>query len=389
LENRTPRLRLPQRKKPFSVLIAPSIHLAYRRNAGPGTWSVKCNGWLKRFALADDHEDANGETVLNFWQAQDRARALARAGEANSETPISVIEAVDVYEKNLKTRGGNKANADQIRLHLADTTLERKVAALLTEKDLRDWRDNLVTHKGLKPATANRLTRSLKAALYLVASGDTQISKVLRCLEPLPEDDTSARNLMMILPDPVVRMVVRGVYEQDPEIAALIDTLAETGTRESQALKLTPHDLKDETEAPHLTMPSSLKGRNRRKRGINYGPLPISPRLAKVLRQLASSRAASGPLFDKPRKLSNRFRSVARRLGLSSELTPYCLRHTSIVRQLLKGVPVRVVAAHHDTSIAMIEKHYSRYILKSTDAQRASLPDFDTSAEIIPMRQTL
>ena len=32
----------------------------------------------------------------------------------------------------------------------------------------------------------------------------------------------------------------------------------------------------------------------------------------------------------------------------------------SIVRQLLKGVPTRVVAAHHDTSVAMIERNYSQ-----------------------------
>ena len=35
-------------------------------------------------------------------------------------------------------------------------------------------------------------------------------------------------------------------------------------------------------------------------------------------------------------------------------------RHSSIVRQLLLNVPIRVIATTHDTSVAMIEKHYSR-----------------------------
>jgi hypothetical protein len=44
------------------------------------------------------------------------------------------------------------------------------------------------------------------------------------------------------------------------------------------------------------------------------------------------------------------------------------LRHSNIVRQLLAGVPTRVVAVNHDTSVAMIEKTYSRYIGDHSDA---------------------
>ena len=40
----------------------------------------------------------------------------------------------------------------------------------------------------------------------------------------------------------------------------------------------------------------------------------------------------------------------------------YCLRHSSIVRMLLRNVPIRLVASLHNTSVAMIEKHYSKYI---------------------------
>jgi hypothetical protein len=43
-------------------------------------------------------------------------------------------------------------------------------------------------------------------------------------------------------------------------------------------------------------------------------------------------------------------------------VTSYALRHSSIVRGLLASVPIRVVASHHDTSVAMIEKNYSRFI---------------------------
>ena len=44
------------------------------------------------------------------------------------------------------------------------------------------------------------------------------------------------------------------------------------------------------------------------------------------------------------------------------------MRHSSIVRQLLVGVPTRVVAAHHDTSIVMLERTYSKFIGEHSDA---------------------
>ena len=46
---------------------------------------------------------------------------------------------------------------------------------------------------------------------------------------------------------------------------------------------------------------------------------------------------------------------------------PYALRHSSIVRGLKAGLPVRLVAAMHDTSSTMIERHYSVYITDAMD----------------------
>ena len=71
-------------------------------------------------------------------------------------------------------------------------------------------------------------------------------------------------------------------------------------------------------------------------------------------------------------------------------MTPYALRHSSIVRMLLAGTPMRVVAAHHDTSVAMIEKNYSAHISEHADAlTRRTLLDLGTPAHstvVVPMR---
>jgi hypothetical protein len=58
-----------------------------------------------------------------------------------------------------------------------------------------------------------------------------------------------------------------------------------------------------------------------------------------------------------------------------NEVTLYALRHSSIVRDLLANVPVRIVATKHDTSIPMIERNYSKYIADHADvlSRRAML----------------
>jgi hypothetical protein len=58
-----------------------------------------------------------------------------------------------------------------------------------------------------------------------------------------------------------------------------------------------------------------------------------------------------------------------------SEVTIYALRHSSIARDLLANVPVRIVAVKHDTSIPMIERNYSKYIADHADilSRRAML----------------
>jgi Phage integrase family len=376
LETRTARLKLAVSKKSYPVQLAPKIALTYRRNKGAGVWSVKAPFGLKKFAIADDLEDANGESVMTYWQALDKARTLARAGEGSSDRLITVGEAIDNYEADLAARGGMKDNATAIRRNLPDA-LSAKPVALLTEKELRTWRNGIVK-RGLKPASADRVARVFKAALHLAASDDPRIINLTAWkngLKRLPDGET-ARNV--ILSDEAVRAVVHACYQDAHELGVFIDALAESGARESQALRVEVADLLDDPIAPRLLMPSSRKGRNRK---IQRKPLPISPRLAAILRQAAVGRASHAPLLDPIRALSERFRTAIRHLGLDADATPYALRHSSIVRMLLNGVPVRVVASHHDTSVEMIERHYSRYITDVSDIlTRRTLLDLSVPA---------
>jgi hypothetical protein len=90
---------------------------------------------------------------------------------------------------------------------------------------------------------------------------------------------------------------------------------------------------------------------------------------------------ADGPLLTmsdgrpwRPNEIAKRFPLLRAGDGISA----YALRHSSITRQLLTGIPVRVVAAHHDSSVQQIEKTYSRFISDHADAlTRSALPDFE------------
>jgi len=81
-------------------------------------------------------------------------------------------------------------------------------------------------------------------------------------------------------------------------------------------------------------------------------------------------------------------RAVRRAAGDPSEVTVYALRHSNIVRQILANVPIRIVAVNHDTSVAMLERTYSRHIADHSDGlARESLLDTtvpEASASVVP-----
>jgi integrase len=119
-------------------------------------------------------------------------------------------------------------------------------------------------------------------------------------------------------------------------------------------------------------MPTSYKGRSEKEK--QQVPVPITAALAAVLMELKGDRPNDAPLLlksDGSRWLEinksehwNLFRTLAERVGLDPDLiTSYALRHSSICRALINGVPVSIVAKLHDTSSREIEAHYAAYIL--------------------------
>lgn len=397
LDTATARAKLPPRKAPYWVQLRPTIHLGYRRNIGDvGTWSVKVGtpgsnkAWIKRIALADDVEAARPPEILNYTLAIDEAMKLARPQEAadvtiEGERPLTVHEALIKYKADLIRRGGNPINATSVIFNIG--ALKNVVVALVKTRDLEDWRDALVTAGKLQPSSINRLMNSLRAALELAARKDKRITNVgvfKGGLEKL-QDANVARN--KILKDEEVCSVVAASHEQDHKVGIFMQTMADTGARPSQIGRLEVRDLIIlDPKRPKLMMPKSGKGgkTDRAKRKATRYPVPITTELAATLKREAAGRPMNAPLLvqmDGRPWGNDPYRYYRWVFGdavadIDPEITAYALRHSSIVRMLLANVPIRIVAAKHDTSVQQIEKTYSRDILHHSDEiERRALLD--------------
>ena len=394
LETRTTRLRLPISRKPVFIRLRAGLNLGYRRNQTAGTWVArfadgKGGSHIKAIGRADDGPELEiglsaGEKVLTFDQAQDAALA-AHAADLAERVPaapeaITVGQALDRYAADLDKRDGDAENVRRVRIRLSEALLARPVASLARD-ELRAWRDglkNFRTGKPLARATINRTATALRAALNFAADGDERITN-RRAWQigaaDLPDAEQS-RNV--ILDDATIRQLIAEACEMDSGFGLLVEVAAVTGARVSQLARLESHDLQD-GDAPRLLIPASRKGRG--AKAVLRRPVPISPSLAARLKsdRLRLLTKADGRPWGKSDQRTP-FAQLARRCELDpAEVTLQALRHSSIVRQLLAGVPIRVVATGHDTSLAMIERTYSRHISDQADAMiRGAMLAMDT-----------
>jgi hypothetical protein len=462
LETRNARLKLPIIAKPRFVKVAPGASLGYRRNRAAGAWVLrqadgKRGNHLKNIGLADDFDSADGTTIMDFWQAQERARELARtelASVANPTSPpiellvrrLTMPAALEIYEKDLVVRGGDLANASRLRGHLPPDLVDKAIGEI-TAGEFLLWRAALAGK--LSPAGVNRLMTIAKAMLNHARAFDVTILSSRNWEIGLAALADAAVSRNVILSEEQVRAIVAAAYKQSLEFGLLTELLAVTGARISQVARARVVDLRGSDMPPRLMMPSSRKGKGKKK--VTHQPVRLPTALAAKLAEFVGGRPANTPLLLKPveyqrvsggpqpvwtaarlerlaqlltEKLS--FDDIAAELDTSKSavagilhrlrareviepapeppptfrqtagggpwsksdhsrlfaravveaigedyperVTIYALRHTNIVRQILAGVPLRVVAVYHDTSVGMLERHYSHYIGRQDDA---------------------
>jgi integrase len=417
------RQKLPARRNPYWRGVSGGrggVSLGYRKPArGPGAWIAKivvCGSRVEeRLAAADDVGAGPGaldypkaiSQVLDWARRQFAAIEAKEVGAATVEAP-TVRSAVVAYIKGRENRSARGADAkSRLTKHvLSDDRFADLKLSKLTASQIERWRSALP--ETFRPSTTNRLLNDLRAALNaaaekyrreLPAHTSGEIKAGTRSLSSA----TEARR--QILADADVRRVVDASFTVDEtgDFGRLVLLAAATGARFSQLAACLVADL--QADRLRIMLPVSKKGRGEKTNG--QIAVPFGSDVLERLQPVLAGHLGHEPLlmrwlhrqigpFEWERTERSAWKSASetdrmwkaalKRAGLPANIVMYALRHSSIVRGLRCGLPVRLVAALHDTSTAMIEKHYAAFIVDVTEelARRAITPL--ASAVVVPLR---
>ena len=383
------------------------LKLGYRKGARGGSWLAKLVFNKHRTEIviggADDrghapgalsHQDAIREA--GAWAATERQRIELGVEAAPEVRNLTVADAARAYIEMRERRNpitGRDARS-RLSLHvIADGKFSGVTLAIFTANDCARWRKGL--SKGVEagdrqPAPKRSQGSAACFGRTILAGSAADASEGNRDgLRSMPMAEVARHAL---LSDDEVRCVVEAAYATDPDLGALVLVLAATGARFSQAARITVADV--QAHAERIMVPTSAKGNSAKARARIA--VAVGSDVIERLSGLIEGRRGSEFLLTRwihrqvgPMEWARVERSSwttaalmqrgwhkALALARLPHVAPYALRHSSIVRQLREGLPVRVVAGLHDTSTAMIERHYSAHILDMADelARRAITP---------------
>lgn len=396
--------------------IDPETHLGYRKGKRAGVWLARWrDGKGYRQAPLGSADDAIKAGTLSFDAALKAARGVVEKARADAAAeaagPIVTIgAAIERYIAARDARDSRRAGrtkrsdaASRLSRYVIGRAASGKRTAVaaapiagvalhnLTEKDLARWRDGLPGN--LKATTKRRLINDAKAALSSAYAADRErlpptlpgvIKHALRTIAHEDEAEPVARS-NQILSDAEIARLLKAAREIDAEeewggdLFHMVLVLAATGARFSQLARLRVRDF--QAKEGRLLIPVSRKGRGGEK--AHFLTVPIGPDVVAALAPIAARRPKDTPLLERWRhvqkpggvewskdrrgawrssaEIVRPWQAIRERAGLP-EAVAYALRHSSIVRGLRANLPIRLVAALHDTSSAMIERHYSRWV---------------------------
>lgn len=422
ISSRAARKKLDARQAAYWRAIDPDVHIGYRKRKSGGHWVVRWrNGSGYKYQTLGVADDEIAEGTLDFESAIRAARAVVieerRLTRLAADGPIqTVMSAVEKYIERRDARDtgrkGRQVKSDaRSRLELyvigRPASGKRKAVAAhslagvelhaLEKRDLAEWRDGLPDD--WRSATKQRLINDLKAALNDALAADhggslaavsSIISHGLRSIEPDDGDDeeTIARDDQILTDSEVARLILaarevdaEGGWEGD--LHRLVHVLASTGARFSQVTRIKVGDV--QIDSSRIIVPASRKGKGSKN---FHATIQVHADLIELLKPILRDRAANEPLLERWHKqrvaggirwershrgawksASDMDRAWAKlriKAGLPHAIA-YALRYSSIVRNIRFDIPIRIVAAKHDTSVVMIERHYARFITDGVD----------------------
>lgn len=407
LLSRTARETLKPSRKPYYRLIERGIHLGYRKpRRGPGAWVVRRYIGGDRYTVrnittndghpifADDHEDANGGTVLDFWQAQDAARAHKNQLAGNAG-PYTLATAMRDYFEFLENEGRGAHTIRDARYRAKAFILPKigdiELPALTADK-LRRWRNDLVrtaprlrTRKGeaqkhrevasddarrARRSSANRTWTILRAALnHAFENGKAASDLAWRKVKPFKNVDAARPRYLSIAE------AKRLINASEPDFRLLVQAALQTGARYSELARLTVSDFNPDVGTVQIQQSKSGKPRH----------IVLTDEGAAFFKQLSAGRAGDETMLRKADgstwEMSHQLRPMAdavTRAKIKPTISFHGLRHTWASHAMMNGMPLMVVArnlGHVDTR--MVEKHYGHLAPSYVaEAVRAGAPKF-------------
>ena len=414
LDSRAARQKLQPRGEPYYRAVERGVHLGYRRRSNAaGTWLLRSYSdaayRADRIGIANDLSDADGTTILDYWQAIDAVRKrMAEQGRTMAESArrVTVADAMDAYLQRIESEGRSAHTVRDARYRdraLIRPTLGKLQIVELTTDRLRRWRDDLVkvaprlrTRNGEKQkhrnvsgddarrarrASANRTWTILRAALNQAFNdGKVSSDSAWRKVKPFRKVDAARVRYL------TVAEAKRLINACDPDFRPLVQAALYTGARYGELIRLTVSDFN-----PDVGTISVLQSKSGKPRHV-----VLTAEGRTFFSQLVAGRAGDELMLRKSDGgiwgMSHQLRPMAETIErgrIEPEISFHGLRHTWASLAVMNGVPLMVVAknmGHADTR--MVEKHYGHlapsYI---ADAIRAGAPKFGFKAhkKIVPM----
>jgi integrase len=406
LETREGRLKLPKRQNPYWKLIGTNLHLGYRKGPRGGQWYYRVyheNDYIKRaFAEPDDYADANGKTILNFDQAQDRARKetlkIISGNDNWTDKPYTIQDAINDYLTDFKAHGKKSlyATETQIKAHIVPTFADKAIAFLTYEK-LNAWKNKIAisekrTRTGLaskqrfktnvnddpeyqrkRRATANRIITIFKAILnHAFQTNKAQSNEAWIKLKPFK--NVSAPKIQFLTEPETIRLL----NACEPDFRLLVRGALLTGARYGELTSLKISDYSNKNILIH----QSKSGKPRH--------IPLNEEGIKFFEQLIIGRKSEEYIFSRAdgKKWGKNYQTrpleaACKAAKIEPSISFHILRHTYGSILAMKDVSLQVIATllgHSDTRIT--SRHYA-HLMPSyiSSVVKENLPNFGKTEE--------
>ena len=406
LDTREARGKLKANGKPYYRMIEPGLHLGYRKLKGrAGTWLArhylgKQAYEVERIGTADDLSDADGEAILDYWQAQAKARErmVSRAHAAAGKSgPYTVADAMDAYLEHIETNGQSVVISRYRAKAFIYPALGVIEVERLTTDQLRKWLAGIVKmaprkhgdrgqFKGdedarrRRRASANRIFTILRAALnHAFNDGKVSADMAWRKVKPFKDVD-AATDRFLTIPE-----CQRLINASDAEFRPLVQAALQTGCRYGELCVLKTQDFNPENGTIHIRTSKSGKGRH----------VVLTVEGVRVFTRMTTGLGRDDLILRRdngsPWGPGHQFRRIAdtcARAKIDPPINFHLLRHTWASHAVMNGVPLLVVAknlGHTDTK--MVEKHYGHLAPSYVaDAIRKGAPTFgiEPEADVVP-----